>query len=49
MLYEFGVVMSPSDDSSEREAKPKKAKPKRDQPIKDERPVDDETPVVRHG
>jgi hypothetical protein len=42
------VVTTPS-KSSDRDAKPEKAEPKRDQPTNDERPVDDKTPVVRHG
>jgi len=42
-------VNTNSSTSREREAKPEKAKAKRDQATKDEKPVDDETPVVRHG
>lgn len=47
--YHFGVETIPPKKSSERDATPKKAEPKRDQPTNDERPVDDKTPVVRHG
>ena len=47
-LYQFGVDTD-SSKPLDREAKPEKAEPKRDQPSKDERPVDDKTPVVRHG
>lgn len=45
-VYHFDVVNPPK--SSDRDAPPKKAEPKRE-PTNDERPVDDKTPVVRHG
>ena len=48
-MYLFDVVTTPPKKPSERDATPKKGEPKREQPTNDERPVDDETPVVRHG
>jgi hypothetical protein len=48
-VYHFGVVTIPPKKSSDSEGKPQKGEPKRDQPTNDERPVDDKTPVTRHG
>ena len=43
------MVTSPSNKSRESEAKPKAAEPKPAIPTDDEKPVDDKTPIVRHG
>jgi hypothetical protein len=48
-VYHFGVVTIPPKKSSDRDGTPKKGEPKRDLPTGDERPVDDKTPVTRHG
>jgi hypothetical protein len=42
------VVTDPS-KSRESKAKPKAAEPKPAIPTDDEKPVDDKTPIVRHG